>query len=591
MKTTAKQRPRSWQRVLRPLLWWVVLVLVLYAHRSHERLLLNTRLSVVPWLGNRSVGNEAQLKLDGRFFSSGEQIPLGWHSLSVSHPRADQFVTNLFMWYGRRDLGRIDLKRAVSTLAVAAEPPAALLRIRGSEFSATYTNSAGMTSAVPTDRYTIEAEYAYWRGTEDAVVAAGRTTSRRFAPRMGGLRLTSNRPETGFKLEAELGHVKESGTVPVTIANLPAGAYRVVAEYEGDVRPKTVDVSAGQTNEADFQFVYGGVELRSQPAGAQVTALGGRHLGMTPLELPRLAPGRWELKLTLEGYLPVNLDVEVLANQTNAVSTNLVNAGYAEAMAAARSHWAQGNAMRSLEALERALKIRPTDPEALALQREAGSAKLLADTREFAKTGDFASARQAVEKLLALVPAHPEGSALVKVIEAGEVEQQKRAATLERNRASLLAEQRRTNQTFELELAFYQTLKEFRPAELAFQRNELRTARPVTEVADAIYKELSNEEPRFTAYVERNSLPDKPLAIVGRQELPGGRRQCIIVAGQLAPGETVVLFKVVEYKGEAANYVAIEPYQPERLPAKQRTQLQEGIKLVRERLERAIEGR
>lgn|ERR1022692_4113198 len=82
-----------------------------------------------------------------------------------------------------------------------------------------------------------------------------------------------------------------------------------------------------------------------------------------------------------------------------------------------------------------------------------------------------------------------------------------------------------------------------------------------------------------------------------------GRRQCVIVGGQTQDDETLILYKVLEYKTEAAikfsignligapaavNYIPIHPSRISHMTEKNQTQLSGGISNVTERIERAI---
>jgi hypothetical protein len=105
-------RSRRWLRVLRPLLWWLLLVLLLFAHRTHQRLSEQTRLTFAVTLLDRGITEEAVVRLGDNPAVSGQRVSLGWHKLTISHPKAEPFLTNLFIWYGERDLGKIALRRA-----------------------------------------------------------------------------------------------------------------------------------------------------------------------------------------------------------------------------------------------------------------------------------------------------------------------------------------------------------------------------------------------------------------------------------------------------------------------------------------------
>src|SRR5262249_50154211 len=111
-----KNKVRGTIRALRPLFWWALLVLVMYGHRTHVRLLEHTRLvfRIEPdWRGLAEIPEAA---LDDRPFSSGDRVSLGSHCLRITHPKAETWSTNLFMTYGKRDLRTITLRRGKAPL-------------------------------------------------------------------------------------------------------------------------------------------------------------------------------------------------------------------------------------------------------------------------------------------------------------------------------------------------------------------------------------------------------------------------------------------------------------------------------------------
>ena len=143
------------KHVLRPLLWWLILVLVLYGIRTHQRLMETTRIDFTVTMQGQPQ-YEASTTFDGKPIISGQKIPLGNHTFTVTLPKGEPFSTNLFVWYGDHNFGMIDLKRTMGTLSVTADPPAPFIFIRGPEWSVTLTNSSGLTTSVPTDQYSVE---------------------------------------------------------------------------------------------------------------------------------------------------------------------------------------------------------------------------------------------------------------------------------------------------------------------------------------------------------------------------------------------------------------------------------------------------
>src|SRR5579862_3630354 len=153
--TLTTKPKRQYSRGLSPLRWWMLLVCALYVVRLHQRLCERTRLLYAVKVEGRPIYFGVSAILDGKPFSSGSRAPLGQHVFSISYPKADPYITNLFVWYGEHDLGDIDVKRSRGSLAVQADPPALVITIQGPEFTLSLTNSSGTNCLVPTDHYQV----------------------------------------------------------------------------------------------------------------------------------------------------------------------------------------------------------------------------------------------------------------------------------------------------------------------------------------------------------------------------------------------------------------------------------------------------
>jgi hypothetical protein len=243
------------KHVLRPLLWWLILVLVLYGIRTHQRLMETTRLVFTVTMQGRP-HYEASTTFDGKPIVSGQKIPLGNHTFAVSLPKGEPFSTNLFIWYGEHNFGKIDLKRTMGMLTVSADPPADWLVIRGPEWSVTLTNSSGLTQSVPTDAYEIEADYPHWTKTYSANVFANQTANCAIAPHFGGLKLGCNQSDATFQLQTADVQPVSDGILPATISELPAGDYKLTATHHGHQQTETLTVKADTTTPAQFDFNY-----------------------------------------------------------------------------------------------------------------------------------------------------------------------------------------------------------------------------------------------------------------------------------------------------------------------------------------------
>ncbi len=188
-------------------------MLVLFAIRTHQRLSEQTHLSFETTLRGQPVSYEVAVTLDNSPFTSGARIGIGQHQLTLQHPKAEPFSTNLFIWYGKHDLGELALKRSTGSLRVTANPPAGLIDIRGAEFSLRLTNSPGLTMNVPTDAYTVEAHYEHWQQTEQTSVGSMIPGTCAFAPRLGAAQLTCNQSGASFQVLNAREQLVEAGGI------------------------------------------------------------------------------------------------------------------------------------------------------------------------------------------------------------------------------------------------------------------------------------------------------------------------------------------------------------------------------------------
>lgn len=526
-------------RVLRPLVWWLILVLVLYSIRTHERLLEQTRLNFNASLQGQPI--DAVATLDGKPALSGQKISLGRRTFSVVYPKAEPFSTNLFIWYGRHDLGEIKLKRSTGTLNVKATPPATTISIAGPEFSTNLYNTAGTSLTVPTDQYTVQADYPHWSQSQNPIVFASLTASCVFAPRFGALHLTCNKDDATYRLESDNGQSVESGNLPATVVELPTGSYRLTIGYHNRQTQESTVIEAGVTNEMPIQFVLGAAKLETVPSGAGVLTANGNYLGQTPLLLPDITPQTARFNLSLSGYEPVSVTLDITADQTNFYSTNLVSIGYVSAMQQARAYLAASNYEGAVQAAGAALNAKPGDADALTVQNEANK--------------HLNAERQRVEKLT----------------------RPKRA--------------------------FDSLCADYRDANL-FEAHELTTSKPAATVAEAIVGALTNSPGAFEIRQD-DSPEAETYVVVGRYTfslgiLGGTERDCLVAVGQTKDDETQIWFKVLEYQVhhivtsngllDYHDNKQLIPVSPSRMQMNDifESQLRQGVQIVTERIEQAI---
>jgi hypothetical protein len=587
----SESRQTYWRRVLRPLFWWLLLVLGLYGIRTHERWMEQTRLNFTITLAGQPPFPEATATFDGQPIFSGQKIPLGQHQFAVTHPKGEAYATNLFIWYGAHNFGTIDLKRTMSVLSVTADPPAPVLTIHGPELDVELTNSPGLTSSVPTDRYVIRARYAHWSQSDEVLVSPGRPAAWRIAPRLGAAQITCNQADaTGQFIQAD-GQIIENVTFPYAISELPEGTYKVAARHHNDVLSRTVTVVAGTTNQLSLEFLYGTAVLETEPPGAAVRTVDGRYWGITPLKVIELKPGIWTFGLQHDGYEAATTALAITADQATSFHTNLISLNYTGSMKAARQAMDKEDYDGALKAAGLAIIAKPGDAEALTLQRNATGLGSLQRAKKLGTQGDFMGGQKELATTLGIFPDNAEARALLAEYKRREPEQ------IERLRLERLEHGN---------LAFKNALLAYNDADL-FEQHEFKSTGPVDQVYAAILNALQTP-PAFQISKSYSPSPET-YQIEFKQGFStflatsAGHRVGVIVCAQTKDDETQILFKILEYKSEAqikfsignligapvaVNYVPISPSRLGPLTEKLQARLNEGVTNVTARIQGAI---
>jgi tetratricopeptide (TPR) repeat protein len=553
-----ENRTRYFLRVLRPLFWWALLVLLLFGIRTHQRLMEKTRiyfnltmqgkeeryLQSLLDVGDTPFG--ATATFDGNPILTGQKISLGYHTFKITHPKTEPFSTSLFIWYGVHDLGTIDLKRAKGTLIVTANPPAPVLSIEGPEYSVTLTNSPGLNASVPTDQYAVTARYRHSESRQSVAVFANTSNPLKIAPRFGSLQLTCDQSGANYQLLRLNDELVEIGDLPASVFDLPEGTYKLVAWHHNHEWAERLFVNAGKTNTLPVEFQYGTAVLESTPSGAEIFTTDGRDRGVTPLTLTELQPGTWKFNIQLYNYEPATVTLAIAGNQTNAFHINLVSQSYTGAMRAARQFMNDGKYDQAAESLADALRVQPGDPAATALQKEAAGFGSIARAETLGKQGDLIVGIKELEKALAALPNNERAKQMLADFKQHESEQ------IERVRVERLNQGKK---------AFDAVIASKYPGGNLFETHELKTSKTPKDIELPLLHALKSEPGKFTV-TQYNESPEL-FEIEAKQEFStvlatsAGRRQCVIVGARTKDDETQILFKVLEYKVEAKGKLSI----------------------------------
>jgi hypothetical protein len=532
-----------WRRVLRPLLWWCLLVLVLYGIRLHQRWNAQTHLRFSANVPGQNTFADTYAEMDGRPYYSGQQLNIGRHKLVVTQQNGYPFTTNMFVWYGPHDLGNIILERTKGTLVVSCSPSAARLIIRGAEFSTTLTNSSGFNSRVPTGNYKVEALYDHWRNADTASITTDGMASKSFTPRFGSVVVAGSHPDIRFELRDLNGELMAAGQVPMLISGLPeVSQYKLTSERKDDQKTQMVAVRYGTTNDVQVEFTYGVVTIESKPVGAKIYR-SKKEIGITPLTLNEVRAGSFEFSLAQNEYEPVTASIFVMAQQTNYFSTNLVSIYYTRAMSSAQQAFANQDFGRSMDLATEALTYNPGNIAATNLLLAATFRDHQTKAANLAARGDFAGA--ITEANLALVM-EPENAATKTFLAEYTAKENQRLEAERVQREREAAVQLTQQRTRELKEDFNSACASYENA-TTFDSHEYVASNSVTVIGKKISEGLSAARP---ALRDVNLAFVRPhlFKVTARQAMWIGYRDVLIYGSQVRETEVQLRFKVFEYE-------------------------------------------
>ena len=584
MSSPTKKPPGLFQFLL-PLILCVLFVLGLIGYRQQKVWSERTRVKFTITLAGKNAGYGASVLLDGHPVGNGDKISLGSHTFTVKHPKAESFQTKFFAWFGGRDLGQIDLKRIMGSLAVTATPAAQTLIITGPEFSLTLHDSVGTNLAVPTDNYQIRAEYAHWTDTRDCPVTPDSATPCNFNPHLGALSLTCNQSDATYQVRDDHDSLVGTGGLPALLADLPAGNFQVVATRHKTSLTNSILVAAATTNSLPIEFQYGALVLETSPTGATVADEAGQMLGQTPVNLAEILPGNRVFTLQKNGYPTIQINLVIEANRTTTIRTNLISKEYLTAMDMARRQMTLTNYDRALTAVQRALDASPNDADALALQQEGRGRQAIQTAKIAGARNDYPAGIKALETALQALPENDEAKTMLAEFTKQDAAQREQAQQARQAVPQMALTAALSGFTFQNEGSL-------------FEAHEVTTSKPFAELAPALITAFETKAPAFTVRSKKSYWPDS-FGLTCQQELAGGLRKIVIAGAKINDNETRILFKVLEYTskhdvslsgGLSFNTSFAPLHEPEigELTPKMKAQIEDGLRMATERIQGVI---
>jgi hypothetical protein len=115
------------------------------------------------------------------------------------------------------------------------------------------------------------------------------------------------------------------GRAPLSVPGLAPGTYLVnFSRFNYESLSATATVEAGATTEvtATLRPKTGTLVINTSPAGAQI-AIDGTYVGLSPVTQSGISAGNHTVNATLEGYVPVETGVTVIAGQPVTITLSL----------------------------------------------------------------------------------------------------------------------------------------------------------------------------------------------------------------------------------------------------------------------------
>ena len=505
------------------------------------------------------MGSMYRAELNERAFEAGTHSGLWDKRLVIRATDAEPFVTNVFVWYGGKDLGNLSLTRSRGTLDFIVTPAARRLTVTGQETNKNLEATTHEVLSLPTGKYKITAEFTRFTSEQEIDIFANQTHRVSINPGITALRLNSQPTNAEIHVTSITPPgISIRSNTPVLLSEMPSGKYEL-SVWRGDYRktmPVTVSANGG-TNELIIEFDYGSLVVTSAPPGAEIMH-GAKRLGMTPATFD-LPPGFYRLDIIKQGFQSTNVSLTVTGNVTNALMVKLPNLAFLRAMERARQELSAFNVNydRALAEVETALQIEPADQDARRLKRTIQFHQHLIRSKQFAADRDYSKALVEIDAALKLNPDYKEALALKADWEKAKQESEQVAAEARREHPEKV----------------FQTFASRVPNNDLFEPQLMRFSNSLHTVSAAVVRALGSN-PEWN--VSPAGKPDVDTVVIhaGIKSF-ASRKNVVLVAGQTADNEVALYFKLFEYTLDTKIQVSLSgvsddsytPLHPQRVSA------------------------
>ncbi len=391
-------------RACRPVLGGLVVSSLLLGWRFHYTHAARATIRFTVALEGASGRVSPDVSLDGRRYEAKSPSGLGRKTVQIGAPGYESFGTNVFIWYAGAAFGDVTLARSRGRLDLEFSPAVESVFIRGSETNTRLNRITQGSLHLPTDRYSVVAKFARFSVERTVDVTRNQSTRVAITPSLATLNLASTPAGAEFELRSvKPPEIGLNGRTPVTISDLPSGAYSLVIWRGGSRKSRAITLGGTRaTNDLTVDFPYAKVTVTSEPANATIHD-GDVMVGRTPALL-EFAPGPHTVRIEKEGHFGTNVSLTVAETDSRTVAVTLGNVSFISALARARNAASSSSPEyeRAWGDVLNALEIKPGDEDALALKRSIEFKMHMRDAKLFQGTGGLETALMFTGKALEL---------------------------------------------------------------------------------------------------------------------------------------------------------------------------------------------
>ena len=193
----------------------------------------------------------------------------------------------------------------LGNIRISSSPSGATVYLDGEE---TENKTPTVLSQISAGKHLIRLEKGGLHGSKQIYILPDMTSDVEVELKkgLGACTIDSDPPSADIFLDDRL-----IGTSPVKLDTLTSGKHLLTARAEGYIEHRQeITISVNERTSVKIKLMkYGGIYIRSEPPGSDVS-IGREKMGATPLHLPEITPGKYQIALRHLGYQKHEFSVE-----------------------------------------------------------------------------------------------------------------------------------------------------------------------------------------------------------------------------------------------------------------------------------------